>query len=140
MKTGQGFYKYPDPTYQQSNFLAEKTDITAPYHALISALIQSAVLVALNDVAEPGDIDRAWIAATSLDMGPFGILDQMGIDDFLDLLKQQVEKGLLLPENAVQAGAYLQQYVDRGELGIKTGQGFYTYPDPVFEKEGFLNS
>jgi len=44
---------------------------------------------------------------------------------------------LLSPENAEQAEAYLQQYVARGELGIKTDQGFYTYPDPVFAKKVF---
>jgi len=138
MKTGKGFYAYPDPTYQQSNFLEEKTDISAPYHALIAALIQSAVLIAMNDVAEPKDIDRAWMAATFLDIGPFGILDQIGIDEFLEILQKQVEIGLLLPENAAQAGAYLQQYVARGELGEKTGQGFYTYPDPGYKEPDFL--
>jgi enoyl-CoA hydratase/3-hydroxyacyl-CoA dehydrogenase len=138
IKTGKGFYTYPDPTYQQSNFLEEKTDISAPYQALIAALIQSAVLVALNNVADPEDIDRAWMTATYLDIGPFGILDQIGIDEFLAILAKQVEIGLLLPDNAAQAGTYLQQYVARGELGEKTGQGFYTYPDSEFEKEGFL--
>jgi 3-hydroxyacyl-CoA dehydrogenase len=110
IKTGKGFYTYPDPAYQQSDFLADKTDVSAPYQALITAFVQSAVMVALNAVAQPADIDRAWMAATHLDMGPFGILDQMGIDEFLLLQKQQVDKGLLLPDNAAQAAAYLQQY------------------------------
>jgi len=78
------------------------------------------------------------MAATYLDIGPFGILDQMGIDDFLDLLKKQVEKGLLFPENAAQTEAYLQQFVARNELGEKSGKGFYTYPDPEYRKPGFL--
>jgi len=138
IKSGKGFYTYPDPTYQQSNFLEAKTDVSTAYHALISVLIQSGVLVALNDVAEPENIDRAWMAATYLDIGPFGILDQMGIDDFLDLLKKQVEKGLLFPENAAQTEAYLQQFVARNELGEKSGKGFYTYPDPEYKKPGFL--
>jgi len=140
IKTSKGFYTYPDPTYQQPNFLDGKTDVSAPYHALIAALIQSAVLVALNGVAEPEDIDRAWMGATYLDMGPFGILDQMGVDEFLALLKQQVEKGLLLPENAALAETYLQQYVDCGELGEKTGKGFYTYPDPGYMEPDFLRA
>ena len=138
IKTGKGFYTYPDPTYQQSNFLEKKIDPSPAYHPLISALIQSGVIVALNDVAEPADIDRAWMAATYLDMGPFGILDQMGIDNFLDLLKKQVENELLIPENAAMAEAYLQQYVDRNELGEKAGQGFYTHPDPAYKKPEFL--
>ena len=91
MKTGKGFYTYPDPIYQQSNFLDGETDLTTPYHALISALIQNGVLIALNGAAEPEDIDRAWMAATYLDIGPFGILDQMGIDEFLDIMNFYVE-------------------------------------------------
>ena len=30
----------------------------------------------------------------------------------------------------------LQPYIDRGELGIKTGKGFYSYPDPAYGKSG----
>jgi 3-hydroxybutyryl-CoA dehydrogenase len=45
---------------------------------------------------------------------------------------------MLLPENAAQTEEYLQQYIARGELGVKTGRGFYTYPDPEFGKDGFL--
>ena len=32
----------------------------------------------------------------------------------------------------------LEEMIDRGELGIKTGKGFYTYPDPEFLKPDFL--
>ena len=137
-KTGQGFYTYPDPAFQQSNFLEGTADVSALYHAMIAALIQSAVLIAMNDVADPEDIDRAWMAATYLDIGPFGILDQIGLDEFLVILKNQVEQGLLFPENALQAEGYLQQYVARGELGEKSGHGFYTYPDPAYRKPDFL--
>jgi 3-hydroxybutyryl-CoA dehydrogenase len=139
IKAGKGFYTYPDPAFQQPNFLDAMTDVSAPYHALVSALIQSAALIAINDVAEPEDIDRAWMAATWQGVGPFGILDQMGIDAFIDMLKLQVEKGLLLPETAVQAEAYLQQYVARNELGEKCGRGIYTYPDPAYKDPDFLN-
>jgi len=33
---------------------------------------------------------------------------------------------------------FLKAYVDRGELGVKTGNGFYTYPDPAFAQPGFV--
>jgi 3-hydroxybutyryl-CoA dehydrogenase len=33
---------------------------------------------------------------------------------------------------------FLTEKVARGELGIKTGQGFYTYPHPAFQAPGWL--
>jgi 3-hydroxybutyryl-CoA dehydrogenase len=32
----------------------------------------------------------------------------------------------------------LKTMVDRKELGMKTGKGFYTYPDPAYRKPDFL--
>jgi 3-hydroxybutyryl-CoA dehydrogenase len=32
---------------------------------------------------------------------------------------------------------FLKAYVDRGELGVKTGKGFYSYPEPAFARPGF---
>jgi 3-hydroxybutyryl-CoA dehydrogenase len=31
-----------------------------------------------------------------------------------------------------------KEMVDRKELGVKTGKGFYTYPNPEFAKPDFL--
>ena len=33
----------------------------------------------------------------------------------------------------------LKQKIDRGELGVKVGKGFYTYPDPDFLDPDFLS-
>ena len=33
----------------------------------------------------------------------------------------------------------LKEKIERGELGVKSGKGFYTYPDPEFLQSGFLN-
>jgi 3-hydroxyacyl-CoA dehydrogenase len=34
--------------------------------------------------------------------------------------------------------AFLKAYVERDHLGVKTGEGFYSYPDPAFSNPGFL--
>jgi 3-hydroxyacyl-CoA dehydrogenase len=45
--------------------------------------IRRAVTIALADVADPEDIDRTWMVGTGIGIGPFGILEQMGTDEFL---------------------------------------------------------
>ena len=32
----------------------------------------------------------------------------------------------------------LKEMIDRGELGVKSGKGFYSYPEPEFLKPNFL--
>jgi 3-hydroxybutyryl-CoA dehydrogenase len=31
-----------------------------------------------------------------------------------------------------------KEYVDKGWLGVKTGRGFYTYPNPAYQDPDFL--
>ncbi|UCF55714.1 MAG: hypothetical protein JSW15_06210 [Deltaproteobacteria bacterium] len=33
----------------------------------------------------------------------------------------------------------LKEKIERGELGVKSGKGFYTYPDPEYLSPDFLN-
>jgi len=33
----------------------------------------------------------------------------------------------------------MHDVVERGELGEKTGRGFYTYPDPEYRRQEFLS-
>jgi 3-hydroxyacyl-CoA dehydrogenase len=35
---------------------------------------------------------------------------------------------------------FIRTYLDRGRLGVKSGQGFYSYPDPGYEAPGFVES
>ena len=79
MKSGRGFYRYPGPQYQQPDFMVEGVGAGPVYDALLVALLGNALLVAANEVAEPGDIDRAWKTGTYLDVGPFAILGQIGV-------------------------------------------------------------
>jgi len=92
MKTGKGFYTYSSPAYQQPEFLTSTTADKAIYHALVRALIQSAVLVAHNGISNREDIDRTWMIATGQEFGPFGLLNQIGIDKFFELSSQTVDQ------------------------------------------------
>ena len=49
------------------------------------AFVRRAVTIALADVADHEEIDRTWMVGTGIDIGPFGILERMGADEFLDI-------------------------------------------------------
>jgi 3-hydroxyacyl-CoA dehydrogenase len=85
VKSGKGFYTYPAPAYQQADFLEQSGNESEIYQALANSFIRRAVTIALADVANPKDIDRAWMVGTGIDIGPFGILERMGTDEFLNL-------------------------------------------------------
>jgi len=100
MKSGEGFYQYPAPLYQQADFLDNGSDLVPLHNALVTALVGNAVLVAAHGVADPEDIDRAWMTGTYLDIGPFGILAQLGSPVFLVMLADQVAAGRFDPDKA----------------------------------------
>ena len=108
MHSGKGFYRYPEPEYQQFGFLASEADLEGIAEPLEMALVASAIMVAKAEVAEPQDIDRAWTVGVSLDTGPFEILQQLGVAEFLKRLSRHVEAGLFDPRRASRITAYLE--------------------------------
>jgi 3-hydroxybutyryl-CoA dehydrogenase len=106
------------------------------FNAMLRALCDEAIKLALNNVASVEDIDRAWIGITKMPFGPFGILDTIGLD-----LAWEVESywGKILDSSQMQKNAeFIKDYVDKGHLGVKSGQGFYTYPNPAYRQAGFV--
>jgi 3-hydroxybutyryl-CoA dehydrogenase len=81
------------------------------YQPLMLALVASAVLVAAAGVAEPEEIDRAWMVGTSLDKGPFTVLEEVGPEVFIDAFEVFAAAGGFNPENARIVSRY---FADRG--------------------------
>ena len=106
------------------------------FNAMLISLLESAQTLAANKVAAIEDIDRSWMGVTGMAAGPFGIMDSIGIDTAHKVTHYWAgETGKpQLSRNA----AFLREYVDKGWLGVKTGRGFYTYPDPAFLSPGFI--
>lgn len=82
------------------------------------------------------DIDRGWMKLTGMPAGPFGAMDYIGIDVVLGIERAYYEDlGLDEDEQIKRLG----DMVDRGELGMKSGKGFYSWPEPEFSKPEFLD-
>ena len=108
------------------------------FNSMYSALNRAAITLAQQGVASIEDIDRAWMHVTRAPVGPLGALDAVGLDTtwmITDYWARQLDD-----EQLRANAAFLKAYVDRGDLGVKTGRGFYTYPDPAYARPGFIES
>jgi 3-hydroxybutyryl-CoA dehydrogenase len=107
------------------------------FNAMLDAVLSSAMELAAEDVASVEEIDRAWMGITKMPIGPFGILDLVGIDLAYEITTQKTKWVSFFPK-AKRVVNLLKVKVDQGHLGQKSGSGFYHYPHPVFEQPDFL--
>lgn len=75
-------------------------------------------------VAVPADIDRAIKVGLGYPMGPLELLDLVGLDTHL-LVAEALYSSTHEPRAAVPA--LVKRMIAAGQLGRKTGQGFYSY-------------
>jgi 3-hydroxybutyryl-CoA dehydrogenase len=84
-------------------------------------------------IATPEDIDKALKLGLNHPMGPFELVDLVGLDVRLKILEYLHST---LGEK-YKPNALLRQYVQEGRLGRKTGRGVYDYtPQKATEKKG----
>jgi len=86
-------------------------------------------------VASFEDVDRAWMSLYDTTMGPFGMMDRVGLDVVWDIEMVYYEES---GEPSDAPPGILLRKIELGELGVKTGKGFYSYPNPNYMKLGWL--
>lgn len=97
----------------------------------ISALVGNEAFYMLQEgLGTPEDIDKAIKLGLNYPMGPFELVDLVGLDARLNNLNYLHEK---LGEK-YRPAPLLEQYVKAGRLGRKTGKGVYDYSN--LGKEG----
>lgn len=106
------------------------------FNAMYNALNREAITLAANGVASVEDIDRSWMVVMKMPVGPLGMLDVVGLETAWHITDYWANV-LGDPQLQVNA-AFLKAYVDKGWLGVKSGRGFYSYPDPAYAQPGFL--
>lgn len=106
-------------------------------NSLLMPLLVAAQGLVTNEVATHEDVDRTWMVSTKMPLGPFGIMDLIGLETIHNVLAYwaEADEDDALRESAV----YIKErFIASGNLGVKTGKGYYSYPKPAFAREGFL--
>jgi 3-hydroxybutyryl-CoA dehydrogenase len=102
------------------------------FNFMLMALLGAAGRLKTKDIASIEDIDRSWMVNFHMPTGPFGIIDNIGLDTAWHVVKER-------PDEASQSFArLLKEYIDAGKLGEKSGEGFYKYPNPAYRDVEFL--
>ena len=106
-------------------FEARKESTGFIFNRIWAAIKRESLAVVAEGVARPEDVDGMFKVNWGLPAGPFQLMDLVGLDVVLDIENHYAEEFPHLPK---QVRELLGSYVDAGKLGVKTGEGFYTYP------------
>ncbi|MEA2146786.1 MAG: hypothetical protein QOG59_2373 [Solirubrobacteraceae bacterium] len=91
----------------------------------LKALVESC-LVLEEGIASMKDIDLGMMAGAGIMPPPFARADQVGLDSILERLEAAAQEW---GEN-FEPPTILRRLVAQGRLGVKSGQGFFPYPQP----------
>lgn len=106
-------------------------------NSLLVPLLSAATSLLVNEVADVQTIDKTWMVATGAPTGPFGILDIVGITTAYNINKMAADA----TDDPIKRKtvAYLKEhFIDKNKLGVATGEGFYSYPNPAYQSPDFL--
>jgi 3-hydroxybutyryl-CoA dehydrogenase len=102
------------------------------FNTMLMALIGAAGKLLTGEVGSIEDIDRSWMVNFHMPMGPFGILDSIGLDTAWHVTNKMPDRA------SIAFASLLKTYIDQGKLGEKSGEGFYTYPHPKYKEQDFV--
>ena len=119
----------------QSSVLIKKEIFGCGFPRIWHFVKQAALRIVDQNYMNFEDVDRHWMNLLGSSIGIFGILDLSGLDTIRDIeMSYYLETG----KEEDKPPGILDDLISQGKLGAKTGQGFYTYPNPVFEQEDWL--
>ena len=119
----------PIPIYKEQNGYV--------LNSLLIPLLNAAGNLFVNGVTDIESIDRTWMISTGTRMGPFGIMDIIGMQTMYNIDKLWGEK--LGDESMLKRASIIKkEYIDKGKMGMSSGEGFYTYPNPSYADPDFL--
>ena len=97
-------------------------------NSMLVPLLCSGMDLYANDISDPVSIDKAWTIGTGAPLGPFQIIDIVGITTAHNIVSNYTKlPSFLTPYNFKGIEKMLRGYLEAGKLGVSSGEGFYTY-------------
>ena len=97
-------------------------------NSMLIPFLFSALDLYVNGVSDPESIDIAWTHGTGAPLGPFRILDKIGLKTAYNIVEMYLKiPSFLAPYNFKGMAKLLKKYIDEGKLGLSAGEGFYKY-------------
>jgi 3-hydroxybutyryl-CoA dehydrogenase len=104
------------------------------FNALFLPLLFQAIRLLDRQVASLEDIDRAWMAVTEMTIGPFGMLDVVGLQTASQIAEHLSRT--MHDASSKKIVEFLQRRIAATPAGVEPS--FYHYPAPAFREPNFL--
>jgi enoyl-CoA hydratase/3-hydroxyacyl-CoA dehydrogenase len=123
VKAGKGFYTYPEVGKFAMPQISE--DKAENFDPMTQTYVMTNVAAELirNNIASTEDIDKTLKLGFNMPIGVLELADTLGIDVVLSKLKEFGAKY----GDFYKPSPLLEEMAKKGELGTKTGKGFYDY-------------
>ena len=119
----------PIPIYKEQNGYV--------LNSLLIPLLNAAGNLFVSGVTDVESVDKTWMISTGSKLGPFGVMDAIGMQTMYNIDTLWGEK--LGDQAMLDRAAFIKkEYIDKGKMGMSTGEGFYKYPNPSYADPDFL--
>jgi 3-hydroxybutyryl-CoA dehydrogenase len=120
----------------QTPIMMERESMGYVFNFMLVNWHEAALTLAANGVASIEDIDRSWMGVTRMPIGPFGMMDDIGLQTVWKI-NDNMARATKDPQQ-IRNTEFVKKYVDQGFLGVKTKKGFYEYPNPKYKNPDFI--
>lgn len=90
-------------------------------NSLLVPFLRAGMELVAGGYADPGDVDNTWRIGTGAPAGPCQIWDVVGMRTGYNIMSHGDE------EERKLAAWLKENYIDKGKLGLESGEGFYKY-------------
>lgn len=113
------------PGYGLTPYVVQRESMGFIFNRIWAAIKRESLAVVAEGVASAEVVDAIYRQATGTKIGPFRLMDAVGLDVVLSIEEHYAEQRPGLPD---APRTLLKSMIAEGRLGVKSGRGFYEYP------------